>query len=607
MPELSLKHLADKKINFLKRISSYLDRLTNRDGILLCPYHHLEHTGKNVYSSVIDMRLYEITGDESYIHKAKERCLRTLETIYKNPDGQVWVFYPGMFDGRNLSDNVIDCGACVDAISSFYLQYKEGLSPGESDRFLDIIYKVSDSYLKEVVIKKPVTNRRLWGGTGLSAAYKIFKESVWRNALECSIEKSVKEQNGDGGFPYHYQFDFPGKNDVSPYYHSRHLSFIYYILGNIDPDNQILESIKDKMIKGADYLIAMINPNGIKEMNLEIKRYYWNPYYEIASNTFDIYDLVKTYELTNNPEYLEYARIGFEQILRHQNEDGGVIGSIYNNEDFKCRIFVNAQMAWLCRVIDKIPDEPVYKVNQGANKKWQVFHDSGLCRYRDEEMSVLFRYKKKPFNITWGSLIGGGSVIYFGTKRNNWENSIKPLNDSERSNGNFIFLINRFDLINGLKRFLKDNRWADIYFRLALSRIVFKTGSYINGILYPFRTILLPFFYYLNEKYTTQWAMDSMAEVNGSLVKFRSPAARQDGMVWNRAIVERVYRINQDSLEIREKAEVTQKCSAIVYILQKNASELDIETDLRYKIRKRKIIFKPVRSSSVIKIRYNIR
>ena len=152
------------KIEFLRRISNYLWNQTDNKGTTICYKHNIEHTGKNVYSIIIDTKLYDLTKNKTYFERAKKRAFRTIKTLVKDPDYGYWIFYPGRLDGRNMSNSVIDGGACVDSLSTFYQVFKDRLTEEERDSILDAIYKVSETYLKIAVVKKEVTNQRLWGG-----------------------------------------------------------------------------------------------------------------------------------------------------------------------------------------------------------------------------------------------------------------------------------------------------------------------------------------------------------------------------------------------------------------------------------------------------------
>ena len=180
-----------KEREFLEKISGYFFDLSSKDGNLICPKHKIEHTGKNIYSAVIDTRLYELTANEEYYNRIKKRVKVTLGKLIKDPEYGYWIFYPGRLNRWNMSNSIIDAGACVDVLSSFYLKFFNRLSLDERKDIKEAIFRNSDTYLKQNILTKDVINQRLWGGTGLSSAYKIFKNNDWKEALLSCVNKSL--------------------------------------------------------------------------------------------------------------------------------------------------------------------------------------------------------------------------------------------------------------------------------------------------------------------------------------------------------------------------------------------------------------------------------
>lgn len=593
----------NKKIEFLKGVSDYLWSQTDEKGKLFCRRHGTEHTGKNVYSIVVDLKLFDLTGEELYFERAKERAFRTVENLVQDPDYSHWIFYPGRLGKRNLSNSVIDCGACVDALSSFYLKFSHKLSEEERGRILESIEKVSETYLKKAVVRKEITNQRLWGATGLAVAYKILKKQSWKEACLKSIERSLAEQNSDGSFQYHPNWKeynaFEGISDVTPYYHSRHLAFIYYILETLDVD---VVEYRDSLIKGCDFLIGVLHPDGVKEMSLDAKRYYWNPYYEVASNSFDVFALVKTYELTSQQKYLEYARLCYDRVAEHQQADGGISGSRFSDMDFKCRIFVNAHTAWLSRVIDEVPLE----IKDAVESESLLFNDAGLYKFRNKNYCTLLRFRKKPLNITWGSLVGGGSLIYFGTKEGNWINSIRLDGLSEGSECNFVVYPLGSNVINNIRDFFKNNTLHDIKFRLYLGLVEFLGGKYLYGLVYPLRKILWPLILWSRNSYTSYWGLGAKPQLKKNEISFKSDLARRDGSLLECASLTRSFKFSRDHLNVIESINVEGRYLDIIYTLPKNRIDLDIVSDSKYILRDNKIVFThPINLKA--KIRYALK
>jgi hypothetical protein len=369
------------KIGFLRGISDYFWQQTAPDGSLVCPKHKVEHTGKNVYAALIDAKLHRLIGDEQYFERARRRVMRTVEKLGRDPEHGAWIFFPGRWAERNMANSVIDGGACADVLCTFYLQYRDALSAEESKQILDAVYKHADTYLRNASVEKAVTNRRLWGATGLAAAWRVFGEPSWREAVLTSITRSLNEQNADGSFfyyPHATEYSpYLAVHDLAPYYHSRHMAFAYYALEQI---SEPLESYADALRRGIEFLLAITHPNGVKEMRLETKRWYWESDYEVASNPFD-YALLKAYEHTGEARFLHYATLAYRQLVRHQLKDGGMTSHIGVQHNVQCRVFWNGHVAWAARVIERVPDDLVPEETESSEGTcYWYFPDAGLVR-----------------------------------------------------------------------------------------------------------------------------------------------------------------------------------------------------------------------------------
>ncbi len=534
-------------LEFFKGISDYFQQLTGKRGVLICPKHRIGHTGKNVYSVIIDLYLYESTGEGKYFKRAKSRVERTLVKLIKDPDYGHWMFYPGRLTRWNMSNSVIDSGACTDVLSSFYLAYASDLRPDEREKIKETIFKNSDGYLNEAVIKKEITNQRLWGGTGLSRAYQIFHEEKWRQNLLKSIEKSLEEMWTDGTFPYHPSWEkagiFKGIYDTTTFYHSRCVAFIYYILENIGED---IGKYKEKLIKATDLLVAMYQPNGIKNIDLECKRWYWNSSYEIASAPFDVYTFLKSYELTGNVIYSYYAHKAFEQILKHQIKDGGIDSHLSQpRNNFQCRVFWNSNLAWLVRAMEKFSFPQFEK----EAEEFQYFKDSGILKFKNENYCCILRAKKQPMSLMWGPAISGGSMLYFGTKKNNWENMLHLRPWEEGATANFVFYT-RENYFKNLKKLIAENK-REIKEKLFHAFTELRAPNFR-----AFFSLLLRLFQMLisggKAVYASHWAQNADISREGDKITFELRPAKRNGEELKGVKIKREYIFGSDKIEVKE-------------------------------------------------------
>jgi len=576
------------KEKFLKSISEYFWRLTGDDGSLVCPKHRIEHTGKNVYSAAIDLKIYELTGEEKYYQRSKVRVQQTLTRLIKDPEFGYWIFYPGRLNKWNVSNSIIDAGACLDVLAVFYQGSHEKLDKEEKKEIEQAILKNGDTYLKEAIVSKPITNQRLWGATGLASAYKIFKKTDWRQSLIESVNKSFAEMWSDGTFPYHPGWReakiFEGINDTTTFYHSRCLGFIYYILDCID-QNPV--EYKDRLIKAANLLVAMYQPDGIKNINLECKRWYWDSHYEVASASFDIYALVKTYQLTNDNVYIYYAQKAFEQVMNHLLPDGGItshVGEPQNN--FQCRVFWNSNLVWLARSIREL--FLAQSQIRESEAEFVYLNDSGILKFKNKSYSCIIRGKKNAMSLMWGPAIGGGSMLYFGRGQEDWKN-IFIFNDwQEDIAGNFSFycgknyFLNLKNIVIANKRDIKE----DLHHVLGrLRRPDFQ--GFLTSLLKLFRWIFLSG----RLVYTSQWATNVDQIIQDNQAKFESVAATKGGQGLVGVRIEREYTFKEDRLDIRESVIIkNQSIKRIKYNKILGVTDFKIDTNLKYRQNDRNIV-----------------
>ena len=286
----------DAPLEFLKKASGALLGASERNGNIFCAKHRVEHTGKIAYAAILNLELFDATGGAEYLERAKLYAEFVYSKIKPDPSGKYWIVWPGNYSRYNMSNSSLDAGSGIDALSSLLLHPESGLSEETIKKYRDAVWKVSSSYLAEAASEKPITNQRLWAGTGLAAAYALFHEKKWKDAVLKGIERAFREQLADGFFSYHPSPEkscMPGSaRDITSFYHSRHIGFILYSLDRLGVDWRSHEA---NLSKGIRALIALIGRDGLKSIRAETKRWYWHSFYEVASYSFDIYALFSFY------------------------------------------------------------------------------------------------------------------------------------------------------------------------------------------------------------------------------------------------------------------------------------------------------------------------
>ena len=181
-------------LEILKEISEFLWSNTKKNGDLYCKRHGIEHTSKNAYAMIIDLKLFEITNQEKYFQRALKRAESIIYRHFGYEKGYNYVhFFPGTSNKRANIMNVIAGGSIIDGLC-YLLKYEEKIDGKMSRRIKSIIkLHVSDYLVKSLeegkIITSDLPNQRIWGATGVAATFKVsLGKEEWRKAV-------IKSQN----------------------------------------------------------------------------------------------------------------------------------------------------------------------------------------------------------------------------------------------------------------------------------------------------------------------------------------------------------------------------------------------------------------------------
>ena len=304
-----------------------------------CAKHRVEHTGSSTYLLDIYSYLNEVEKGKALVETLMKRIVR---------DGDSWIFYPGLMNMMNMSNNVIDCGSAVDTIARFLRTHAGAFSADEHAAYAADLKKVVDSYLESASRTKRTTNQRLWGLTGVASYAKYVKETSFAKGAEESIKLAFSDMTTDGFFRYFPDAEkngtFAGYDDITTFYQSRCTAFIRYVLGELGIPVAPHEARLEESTKA---LLAMYSSEGIKDLRLECKRWYWLSRYEVASHAFDAYTLA----YSSVPEAKTALHNVLYQIRKHFY-DGYLHSHQGASINFQCPIFWTAHLAWLTRIPD---------------------------------------------------------------------------------------------------------------------------------------------------------------------------------------------------------------------------------------------------------------
>ena len=302
-----------------------------------CGKHHVEHTGSNCY-------LLDFYTELGEIQKGKELITYLLGLIVKSDKASV--FYPGHIDPMNMSQNVIDTGACVDSISRFLHLHRLSFTEAEHAQYGAKLRDVAESYLRSAAAEKSLTNQRLWGLTGLASYARYSQTHAYDDVIRKSVERAFADMTVDGFFIYmphaREHGNFEGYEGITTFYQSRCTAFIRYCLDAVGLDTAPYE---ERLRKSERALIAMYCSDGTKDLRLECKRWYWQSSYEVASAGFDAYTLAHSSE--------PISGAALHNVLfqtRRHFFDGYLHSHLGTSVNFQCPIFWTAHLAWMLRV-----------------------------------------------------------------------------------------------------------------------------------------------------------------------------------------------------------------------------------------------------------------
>jgi hypothetical protein len=265
------------RLGVLRGLSDFLERGTRPDGVLFCPRHRVEHTGKNVYGALINLDNWRYTREDFYLDRARRQVLRAVDQLGPDPESGAPIFLPGRVDPRNASTSSIDGGACADTIATLLEEAPDAFRGSERDRCLDALVTHVDGYLRHSARDKPIPAQRLWAGTGVARAARLLQRQDWAADALAGCALALEELAPDGGAPYipagSRDCTHPGLADLSTFYHSRTPGFVLYIHEVL---GVALSPRDGERVRAAlDVLVALRDGSGHKVLANEAKPWYW--------------------------------------------------------------------------------------------------------------------------------------------------------------------------------------------------------------------------------------------------------------------------------------------------------------------------------------------
>lgn len=592
-------------VDFLSGVSRWFAAREAGDGSMTCPRHQIEHTGKAVYAAAIDLALRKATGDSKYEARIRNRVLRTLTMLKRDAKTGASVFFPGSLDHRNAATNLIDSGACCDVLAEVADEARDLFTAAERERICAAVTAVCDTYLMKAVIQKEVPAQRLWGATGLARAARTFGRQDWGEQAVASIRRMIEQANADGSTRYMPEPERHGEHaglaDISSFYHSRHAGFAAYVyrcLG-VAPERDVAAFLK----RALDFLVALYGKDGIKPLANEAKQWYWESRYEVASHSFDVHALLEGERLFAEPYYRYLARLSLQRLVEHVEPDGGVVSHRGPEINFQCRDFWNGHVAWIARVLDRVPAEPV---PEPPPRGIEVFEESGLVRVERRDYCALLRGRKQPINISFGGDAGGGSLLWFGRRERGFADDLCLPKWSSQTPGNFVVTPReRPSFRQRALAFYRDNR-HDMRFRLYVANIERKAGNVRTALGYPMRHVIEKLRDELKGRYASQFDLAPSLARNAGELSFSAMLARRDGTVLKGSQVTRRFVCGDLELEIEDTLVLDLPVRAVLYTRIPASRDFEVESEAPYKSNGATLMFHPRSFPVLIRVRYRL-
>jgi hypothetical protein len=568
------------RLGLLRGLSEFLHRARRPDGALICPRHKVEHTGKAVYSAILDLQNWRFTREESYLERARRAVLRTVDMLGEDPESRVPIFLPGRVDPANASNNAIDGGACADVIATLLEEAPSAFPEDETARCRQALERHVEGYLRHAARDRPIPAQRLWAGTGVARAARLFGRDDWAADALAGCRAALDDLTADGIAPYiplHApDCTHPGLADMSSFYHSRTPGFVLYIheiLGHEATENE-----RERLVASLDALVAMRGGNGLKPLHNEAKAWYWESDHEVASHPFDVWALMAGARRLGVERYRNEAGRAMEEWIGHINPDGGVVSHHTRGTSFQCRVFWAGHAAWVARVIEDVP-------LQGTPREPFTLDlpVSGLVHVETPRAVAVLRGRKQPMSTLFGCDLGGGQI-----------QSLVARPDPRITIGNELieapvragvpqgsFLLRPRGAPGRIARWrarLSAER-KDLRFRLWLAAVEWRAGRWVAALLYPFRYVLWAPWRLASPELGAHLDTATEQTVTGKEVVFRGGVADPDGQRWPGAETERRYLFEDDRVELTDTLRLDGVSGRVRYRVPRHLGGVEVECE----------------------------
>ncbi|MCB9915502.1 MAG: hypothetical protein H6828_10190 [Planctomycetes bacterium] len=548
----------------LRRVLAWLLALRDGEGRILCPQHRVEHTGKSAGAIVLCLELarHDPQADRAaLVAAAVQQGRRLVANLVREGTSPCHTFRPGRHDPFNCSNSVIDGGACSDALAQLVQDLGDELDEADRAAFAHASVLHAKTYLRYAVLDKGIPAQRAWGLTGLAAAWRLARVDDAETARE--LERAALEavgmlegiQHRDGSYPYHpaeWGAAHPGAGDVSAFYQSRVTAFLLYALGALDRD-PMGEVFRGPLLRGLDFLAALVGPDGVKCGLVEAKPWYWGATYEVASHPFDVYALARGFALTGRTGLAHAALRSFRAWAAHLDADGAPRSHLPGpgrRASYQCPVFWAGHAMWMARALrdlEACAARPEPPPSTGGNLTVGLVHfpDASLVRLEDDAVVAWIRGARPPYNVAHGSPHGGG-LLRVVRKRDGAELLPRCRLGGEQQ-GEWTGHAGVVAPLRGWRAGAEELRFSGW-----LARVAWRAGERGAALRAPFAMLKRGVLAFAHTRVSSAFGATAELELLPDGVRLVVPLAHRGGAEVG-ARVERVFQVDGEGLCVRER------------------------------------------------------
>ncbi len=590
-------HVREEILAPLRSVLGWMLSLRDDEGLILCPDHGVEHTGKSAGVIVLALELRDLDPSadrDELLSVARQQARRLVANLVREGTSPCHTFRPGRHDPFNCSNSVIDGGACADALGQLVRVAGTELDGAERAAFAGAAILHAKSYLRYAVLDKGIPAQRAWGLTGLASAWTLARElePETANVLERSAIEAVGMLEGiqhpDGSYPYHpaeWGAGHLGAEDVSAFYQSRVTAFLLRALEDLGRD-PLSDVFRSPIFRGLDFLTALIGPDGIKCGLLEAKPWYWGATYEVASHPFDVYALASGYRLTGRVRMAHAAVAAFRAWADHlgpQGEPRSHKPGPGRGRSYQCPVFWAGHCMWLARAavdlelcLQGLPEPS--PATGGLSVALVHFPSASLVRLEDDSIVAWVRGSRTPYNVSHGSPHGAGLLRV--VRKSDGAELLPRCRLGGTQPGEWTGHAGFFSLARGLA-----SGASELRFSLWLARIHWRAGRRREALLAPLKMWKRGVLAFAHTRVSSAFGLSPELELLPDGVLLRADLAHRGGALAGGARVERVFQLDGEGLSVHERVLESGSVRGLRYVLPAQAVEVEqTPREVRYRL-----------------------